>query len=1278
MSIGGMGRTFGRLDSSSGGAAASTPPSLSTTTFTDGDFMGRTIATVTPTTAVLTDDASGQFSLSGGLLRLEKLGTAGNTYNPKINGVTVPISCSAYSLPASLKMRINATDTTKLWQDSTGTTAVTTNGNPVGRVLDLVSGWEFTQATSGARPTYDTSTFARPCFNFDGADDFWSATTAAAIGYLGAGYGSKKFTIVAVWQIPDASANRELLGWGTSTLIHGLYRPAAIGIPIPGVLCGSGGATASAAGACLPVLGSPHIHAVSFDGAPESPLVLSYLNGQHIRANASTPGTNLAAAQLGAITSTIFNIGRRASTASGFFKGKLLDILIFDETLGYFEMQNVHALLGAYWGITVNVSQSYIDTTQFDATRRWQDDFTTDQMNSSFATDTNATGWLPGYPGNGLGRSAYGTKSSLSDEQGWYIDMRNSAFSGVTSPYTVQNSILKIQSAALPAAVGGAWGNGTGTLSVTGTSTAVTGVGTAFLTQLASGMRLKTSAGIYFGTVASVADDTHLTLVKGAVSTVSAGSSFRYSDPSIATKYAATGTITCTTGSATVTGVGTAFSTEIPVGFILHDNTGAVIGTVLAVTNSTSLTLYETAYVAVTAGTFKYSNLSQDMMFMSHGRVTQGWKDSVYGNIEIRCKFPNPQLGAFAAFWTENSTNRWPPEVDIFETFPGSGTGSQVIQSNTHIDPYGFANTGSGAGAPSGLTGATAAAPTSMVGDTFNKEHHLINFVWTPSSMKIAIDRKICGTVPVASGVRTVSIATAGSGAGNGTTTIFCEGGQANATASLVVSGGAAASVTIIKSGSGFDHAQGYIDFSANLSAGDTVTVGSQVFTLVASGAVNGQVNVGVNLATTLASLVTAINTHPNTCLILTSRFSVTSTRLNVMYYTAGGTSVALSTTSGVGTASGATLALMTIWYTSSTMDTPVGNGITFTTDASTDTVYPLQFHDPIYLLLALQLGSISGALNTANGYPALEVDYIRWDPYKPATPATITRGFDAVFDAGVDAIVANIKTGLQAGGQTVNAAREQVIQTWVQAMKSWQVRYDTTPLTNMSLDWDNTKLSLWDACDLIYAPFLALDKQGAKINMKNYGTNDLIENGVGIAFSSLDGSLSLPGTSGVYLNSSLAIASTQFANVDNHFEIFLSAAPTNASLANLMGFNTNARWDASATAWDSKMHGSGSPSGFITNSKVLTPGHYVHCRGWRPMMHLFRNGEVYGAGFMSGNDIQSITGSFKLGSYDGSTAGAAFSWRVASVGRRLAHLETQKLNDIHRAAMISLGLTSP
>lgn len=68
-----------------------------------------------------------------------------------------------------------------------------------------------------------------------------------------------------------------------------------------------------------------------------------------------------------------------------------------------------------------------------------------------------------------------------------------------------------------------------------------------------------------------------------------------------------TGTITCTTSSNIVTGVGTSFNTALAVGNVLYttDTTPKVIGTIASIESATSLTLVNNAQASVTSGACK-------------------------------------------------------------------------------------------------------------------------------------------------------------------------------------------------------------------------------------------------------------------------------------------------------------------------------------------------------------------------------------------------------------------------------------------------------------------------------------------------------------------------------------------------------------------------------------------------------------------------------------------------------------------------------------------------
>ena len=94
------------------------------------------------------------------------------------------------------------------------------------------------------------------------------------------------------------------------------------------------------------------------------------------------------------------------------------------------------------------------------------------------------------------------------------FDEVNSAFSGTGAQFGTNP--------AAPSAL-------TGTLSTSTANTAVTGVGTAFLSQLSKGSPLYTVAGVLLGTIASVTSDTAAVLTANAIATTSGVGALAYS-----------------------------------------------------------------------------------------------------------------------------------------------------------------------------------------------------------------------------------------------------------------------------------------------------------------------------------------------------------------------------------------------------------------------------------------------------------------------------------------------------------------------------------------------------------------------------------------------------------------------------------------------------------------------------------------------------------------------------------------------------------------------------
>ena len=95
----------------------------------------------------------------------------------------------------------------------------------------------------------------------------------------------------------------------------------------------------------------------------------------------------------------------------------------------------------------------------------------------------------------------------------------------------------------------------------------------------------------------------NITTSKVRISTTSSPIQVVSSFPNVAV----TGTVTCTTGNAVVTGSGTSFLTQLNVGAWVGNATGVTVGIIKAIANATSLTLTANANVAITGAGATYN-----------------------------------------------------------------------------------------------------------------------------------------------------------------------------------------------------------------------------------------------------------------------------------------------------------------------------------------------------------------------------------------------------------------------------------------------------------------------------------------------------------------------------------------------------------------------------------------------------------------------------------------------------------------------------------------------
>jgi hypothetical protein len=92
-----------------------------------------------------------------------------------------------------------------------------------------------------------------------------------------------------------------------------------------------------------------------------------------------------------------------------------------------------------------------------------------------------------------------------------------------------------------------------------------------------------------------------------------------------------TGTITASTSSATVTGVGTLFTTELAVGSAIYNSQDVLIGSVSAIASNTSLTLSSNAGVAVSGGSYQY------VAPINGIPAIQIYTNHIIGNVDMNC-----------------------------------------------------------------------------------------------------------------------------------------------------------------------------------------------------------------------------------------------------------------------------------------------------------------------------------------------------------------------------------------------------------------------------------------------------------------------------------------------------------------------------------------------------------------------------------------------------------------------------------------------------------------
>jgi hypothetical protein len=123
---------------------------------------------------------------------------------------SIPVVIPTWT-PASLGSVVKgwweAGDISTLFQDSAGTTPVTADSQPVGRMSDKSgNGSHIIQTTSGARPLYKTATL--PKVTFDGTDDTLGTAADAALAD-----GSGQWFAALAFKFASLGAGKNIMTW---------------------------------------------------------------------------------------------------------------------------------------------------------------------------------------------------------------------------------------------------------------------------------------------------------------------------------------------------------------------------------------------------------------------------------------------------------------------------------------------------------------------------------------------------------------------------------------------------------------------------------------------------------------------------------------------------------------------------------------------------------------------------------------------------------------------------------------------------------------------------------------------------------------------------------------------------------------------------------------------------------------------------------------------------------------------------------------------------------
>ena len=231
----------------------------------------------------------------------------------------------------------DASDAGTLKQNSNGTTAVSSEDDPVGYWADKSeSGFNVIQATPGLRPLYKASGLnGKPSLLFDGSDDALRVTPSTPIGTAGV-------TVFAVFQVVTAGTYVSpplLLGSGPFARPYDRYHASGSNI----VAIGS--ATSVSPTLSLRTQTTPFIHSMTVqkDGASSGVHRFQEFSngaGQGIIDITSTYS----------VASQVVSVGARADSAT-LLNARVSEIVLYDGVLTTAQRASVESYLAAKWSI---------------------------------------------------------------------------------------------------------------------------------------------------------------------------------------------------------------------------------------------------------------------------------------------------------------------------------------------------------------------------------------------------------------------------------------------------------------------------------------------------------------------------------------------------------------------------------------------------------------------------------------------------------------------------------------------------------------------------------------------------------------------------------------------------------------------------------------------------------------------------------------------------------------------------------------------------------------